>query len=271
MKRGFSLLFLLVVLVIVVTGCGGGSSGSSSASKKAEPAASDAVLDAIKKTGVLTVGTDSTFAPFEYTENNQMVGFDIDLVREIAKLIGAKDVKFVDIDFKGLIPGLQAKQFDMIASAMYITDERKKVINFSDPYYPGGLVIMVQKDNNTIKGPEDLKDKKIAVQIGTKSVTYLQQNYPEAKLVEVEKNAEMFLELENGRVDAVVTGKPAAKLYVQKRPVLKVLDKQLTVEEYGFGIRKEDTEFLKAVNNALKTLKENGTYQKLVDKWFEGK
>ncbi|MCL4424160.1 MAG: transporter substrate-binding domain-containing protein [Firmicutes bacterium] len=270
MKRGFSILLLLVLLAIVIAGCGGSTAGSNS-SKTSEPAATDAVLDAIKKTGVLTVGTDATFAPFEYTENNQMVGFDIDLVREIAKLIGAKDVKFVDIDFKGLIPGLQAKQFDMIASAMYITDERKKVINFSDPYYPGGLVIMVQKDNNTIKGPEDLKGKKIAVQIGTKSVTYLQQNYPEAKLVEVEKNAEMFLELENGRVDAVVTGKPAAKLYVQKRPILKVLDKQLTVEEYGFGIRKEDTEFLKAVNSALKTLKENGTYQKLVDKWFEGK
>lgn len=286
--RRLAVAALAFALVSVASGCGqstapastqpsaakdgGTASPSASAPAASTPAApSDPVLKSIRETGVFKVGTDATFAPFEFTENGEKKGFDIELVTEIAKLLGAKKVEWVDIDFKGLIPGLQAKHFDMAASAIYITDERKKTVDFSDPYYPGGLVILVKADNQTIKGPEDLKGKKVAVQTGTKSVGFLKEKFPDVKLVEVEKNAEMFLAVETDRADAVVTGKPAAKVYAQKRPVVKVLDKQLTVEEYGFAIRKENPELTKAVNAALKTLKDNGTYQKLVDKWFEGK
>lgn len=269
-KGGFSFVskfakFMFVGLTAVlflVAGCGG---------SKQAAAPADPVLKSMLETGVLQVGVDATFAPFEYVENGQKTGFDIELVTELAKVMGAKKVEWVDLDFKGLIPGLQAKRFDVIASAMYITEERRKAIDFSDAYYPGGLVVMVKADNKSISGPDDLKGKSVAVQTGTKSVTFLKEKYPEAKLVEVEKNAEMFAQVETGRTDAAVTGKPAAKVYAQKRPGVKVLEKQLTVEEYGFGVRKENPDLVKAINAGLKKLKENGTYQKLIDKWFEGK
>ena len=153
-------------------------------------------------------------------------------------------------------------------SAIYITDERKKVVAFTDPYYPGGLVIMTKKGDASIKGPEDLKGKKVTVQVGTKSVGYLKDNFPAVERVEVEKNQEMFQLVEVGRADAAVTGKPAAKVYARTRGTLQVVDKQLTVEEYGYAIRKEDADLLRQFNDGLKKLQADGTYQKLVDKYL---
>jgi polar amino acid transport system substrate-binding protein len=216
----------------------------------------------------LRVATDATFMPFEFQENGKLTGFDIELVEAVAQKMGKK-VEWTSIDFKGLIPGLLAKRFDMAVSAIYITDERKKVVDFTDPYYPGGLVLLVKKDNTAIKGPEDLDGKKVSVQVGTKSVAYLQEKFPKVERVEVEKNQEMFSLVEIGRVDAAVTGKPAAKLFAKSRPGVKVLDKQLTVEEYGMAVRKDLPELTKALNEAVAKVKADGTYDKLVQKWFE--
>lgn len=216
----------------------------------------------------LRVATDATFMPFEFQQNGKLTGFDIELVEAVAQKMGKK-VEWTSIDFKGLIPGMLAKRFDMAVSAIYITDERKKVVDFTDSYYPGGLVMLVKKDNTTIKGPEDLEGKKVSVQVGTKSVAYLQEKFPKVERVEVEKNQEMFSLVEIGRVDAAVTGKPAAKLFAQSRPSVKVIDKQLTVEEYGMAVRKDLPELTKELNAALVKVKADGTYDKLVQKWFE--
>lgn len=215
----------------------------------------------------LRVCTDATFPPFEYTENGKRVGFDVELIEAIAKTINRK-VEWVDIDFKGLIPGLLSKRCDVAASAIYITEERAKVVAFTNPYYPGGLVIMTKKGDASIKGPDDLKGKKVTVQVGTKSVGYLKDNFPAVERVEVEKNNEMFQLVEVGRADAAVTGKPAAKVYAKTKGTLQVVDKQLTVEEYGYAIRKEDAELLRQFNDALKKLQADGSYQKLVDKYL---
>ena len=101
---------------------------------------------------VLRVGTDATFPPMEFVENGKRTGFDVELVEAIAKTLG-KQVEWVDIDFKGLIPGLISKRFDMAVSAIYITDERKKVVDFTDSYYAGGLVVM-KRGTATVSGAE---------------------------------------------------------------------------------------------------------------------
>ncbi|RCW75409.1 transporter substrate-binding domain-containing protein [Pseudorhodoferax soli] len=216
---------------------------------------------------VLKVATDATFPPMEFFENNQRTGFDTELVEAIGKQMGRK-IEWVDIDFKGLIPALVSKRVDMAVSAIYITDERKKVVDFTEPYYAGGLVAMVKADNATIKGPADLAGKKVSVQVGTKSVSYLKEAHPKAQLVEVEKNQEMFNLVDIGRSDAAVTGKPAAYQYVRTRPGLKVLPEQLTTEEYGMALRKDSPELTKAVNEAIAMLKANGSYAAIVKKWF---
>lgn len=216
---------------------------------------------------VLRVGTDATFPPMEFVDNNQRTGFDIELVEAMGKVMNRR-IEWVDIDFKGLVPGLVSKRFDMAVSAIYITDERKKVVDFSDSYYAGGLVAMVKDGNASIKTLKDLNGKKVAVQVGTKSVSYLGTNYPQVQLVEVEKNQEMFSLVDIGRADAAVTGKPAAFQYVRTRGGLHVVEQQLTTEEYGMAIRKDTPELTKAANAALAKLRADGSYAKIVSKWF---
>ena len=216
---------------------------------------------------VLRVGTDATFPPMEFVENGKRTGFDVELVEALAKSMG-KQVEWVDIDFKGLIPGLMSKRFDMAVSAIYITDERKKVVDFANSYYAGGLVVMTKENNTSIKKLADLDGKKVSVQVGTKSVGYLQEHYPKVQRVEVEKNQEMFNLVEIGRADAAVTGKPAAMQYVKARGGMRVVEKALTTEEYGMAVRKDTPELTRAVNAALARLKADGTYAQLIQKWF---
>lgn len=244
-----TILTLVLFITIMFTGCGSKTSPTSGG-------------------GTLKVGLDATFQPFEYVENNKYKGFDVELVTALAKEMGYKDVKFVNTDFKGLIPGLMSKKFDVIASAMYITPERKQTINFSNSYYPGGLCIMVKKGNDTTNNINDLKNKKVAVQVGTKSVQYLSDKYPDIKRVEVETNNEMFMQLETGKVDAVVTGRPAASVYAKQSKNVKVLDYKITEELYAYGLRKEDKELVSKINKALTTLKHNGVYDKIKKKYF---
>ncbi|MGT2433702.1 glutamine ABC transporter substrate-binding protein [Cupriavidus basilensis] len=216
---------------------------------------------------VLRVATDATFPPMEFVENGKRTGFDVELVEALAKTMG-KRVEWTDIDFKGLIPGLISRRFDMAVSGIYITEERRKVVDFTDPYYTGGLVALVKTGNTAINTPADLNGKKVSVQVGTKSVNFLRENYPQVQRVEVEKNQEMFNLVEIGRADAAVTGKPAAMQYVKARGGMRVVEKALTTEEYGMAVRKDTPELTRAVNAALAKLKADGTYAQLIQKWF---
>lgn len=215
----------------------------------------------------LRVAVDPTFPPMEYVENGQHTGFDVQLIEALAAKL-ARPVEYVDMDFKGLVPSILAGRSDVVASAIYITPERLKVVDFTDSYYTGGLVIMVQAGNTALKTPEDLPGKRVAVQVGTKSVQVLKDRFPTAQLVEVEKNEQMFNSLETGRVDAVVTGKPAALLYAKNRASAQVLAQPVTAEEYGMAVSKDDPQLRQALNDALRALKEDGTYAKLVAQWF---
>ena len=224
---------------------------------------------AFAQNNVLRVATDATFPPMEFVENGKKTGFDVELVEAVAAKMGKK-VEWIDIDFKGLVPGLVAKRYEMAVSAIYITDERKKVVDFTQPYYAGGLVAMV-KDGSPIAKLTDLNGKKVSVQVGTKSVGFMTENYPKVQRVEVEKNQEMFNLVDIGRADAAVTGKPAAFQYIRTRGGMKVLPEQLTTEEYGMAVRKDMPELTAAVNKALEQLKADGGYKVIVDKWFPSK
>ena len=215
----------------------------------------------------LRVVTDATFPPMEFGKDGKRTGFDIELIEALGAAMGRK-IEWIDIDFKGLIPALVSKRADLAMSAIYITDERRKVVDFSDPYFAGGLVVLTTKAG-PIKTLKDLDGKKVTVQVGTKSVGCLKDNYPKVERVEVEKNQEMFNLVEIGRADAAVTGKPAAKVFAQAKPALYVLAEQLTTEDYGIAVRKDAPELRDAVNAALKKIKADGTYDKLVQKWFE--
>jgi polar amino acid transport system substrate-binding protein len=224
-------------------------------------------LSAAHAQEALRVVTDATFPPMEFVKDGKRTGFDIELTEALAAAMGRR-IEWIDIDFKGLIPALVSKRADLAMSAIYITDERRKVVDFSDPYIAGGLVVLTTKAGS-IKHLKDLDGRKVSVQVGTKSVGFLKDNYPKVERVEVEKNQEMFNLVEIGRADAAVTGKPAAKIFAQAKPTLHVLDEQLTTEDYGIAVRKDAPEVRDAVNAALKKIKADGSYDKLVNKWFE--
>lgn len=220
---------------------------------------------------VLHVGTNADFAPFEFQDENgstEYQGFDMDLIRAVAKEMGYKaDIQ--NINFDGLIPAMESGNIDVIAAGMSINEERKGQVEFSDPYYTSGLTIIVKNDNNDIKGFADLKGKKIAVQIGTTAMKEAQK-IEGADVKALNSSADTFLELKAGNVDAVINDRPVNDYYMvqSKSEDLKRLDDSLTSEEYGFAMKKGNTELAQKVNAALKTLKENGEYDKIYEKWF---
>ncbi|MGW7577511.1 ABC transporter substrate-binding protein/permease [Streptomyces sp. NPDC054765] len=217
----------------------------------------------------LRVGTDATFPPFEFTDaKGHKQGFDIELVRALAERAGIKKVSFLQMPFGNIVPALQAQQVDMGASGIYINDERARVVDFTDVYYPGGLVMFVAEKNDSVKSLADLAGKRVAVQVGTKSVEWLKEHQPRAQLITVQTNEQMFSSVKLGQADAVVTGGPAGQYFIAQHGGLKQVGKRLTHENYGYALPKSDGEVTAAFNSALQKMKDDGSYTALTKKWF---
>ncbi len=219
---------------------------------------------------VLKVGSEASFAPFEFQEEGtkEYTGFDMDLVRALGKQMGY-EVQIQNVGFDGLIPALEAGNIDVAISAMTITEERSKKINFSKPYYKSGLTVVVKNDNNTIKSFADLEGKKIAVQIGTTGADEAKK-VKNAQIREFNSAPEAFLELKAGGVDAVVNDKPVNDYYIAKAggKDAKEVGTPLTAEEYGIATAKKNTEMTAKLDKALEEIKKNGEYEKIYVKWF---
>ncbi len=248
----------LLAVAALAAGCGGDTAkkdGSSSG------AASEKVL---------RVGTNADFAPFEFQDvsGKEYEGFDMDLIRAIAKEMGYKaDIQ--NINFDGLIPAMESGNLDVIISGMTINDERKQKVLFSEPYYKSGLTIIVKKDNTTINKFADLSGKKVAVQIGTTSAKEVHK-IADVEVKEFNSSADTFMELKAGGVDAVVNDRPVNDYYIMKsgEKNVRALDELLTSEDYGIAMSKKNPELAKQIDAALKKLHENGEYDKIFAKWF---
>jgi polar amino acid transport system substrate-binding protein len=227
-------------------------------------------IERIKKAGVIKVGSDVAYAPFEFMEGDKPVGFDIDIANEIAKALGVK-LQVVNTSFDGIIAALKAKKFDMIISAMTITEERKKEISFSIPYYDSGQIIVVRSDNKDIKSEKDLKGKIVGVQLGTTGEISAKKLKDQVGIKEIrsyETIPEAFMDLELGRLDAVINDLPVSLYYSKNNPKLKCVGKPFTKEQYGIAVRKEDTDLLKKINEILVNIKKSGKYKEIYKKWF---
>lgn len=216
----------------------------------------------------LLVATDTAFVPFEFKQDGKYTGFDIELWDAIAKEAGLK-YELRPMDFNGIIPGLQTGNLDAALAGITIRDDRKKVIDFSDPYYESGLAILVKKGNNDIKTAKDLKGKTVAVKIGTATVDFLKKNVPEAELKLFPNIDNAFLELATGRVDAVVHDTPNVQYYAKTggEGRVKVVGSLKSGDYYGIAFPK-GSKLVPVVNKALKTLQDNGKYDALYSKWF---
>lgn len=252
------LVFLMAALMLValaVAGCGG-------AKEESKPAA-----DTNK---VLRVATEPTFAPFEFQEegSDKLSGFDMDLIRAIGAKMGYK-VEIANMGFDALIPALNTGNIDVAIAGMSITDERKEAVGMSDPYYTSGLIVMVKKDNNDIKGIDDLKGKRIAAQIGTTGAAKA-HSVEGAVVTEFNTNTESAMELTNGGVDAVINDSPVIGYYLAQggSEVAKTVGDVMEAEQYGIAVKKDNTKLLGEINKALAELKQNGEYDKIYKTWF---
>lgn len=251
----------LVLCLLVLAGC--------------RPAATSSDLDRVKQDGVLTVGNDTTYAPFEFTDSaNKPTGFDIDLIAAVAEKLGLK-TDIVTTAWDGIIPALQTRKFEVVISSMTITPDREKEVSFSIPYYRADMGVVFDKTLHTIATPSDLAGLRVGAQVGTTGeqsahmidgVTDV-RSYPDIQLA--------MADLKLGRIDAVVNDFPVCAFYAKDSPtltvirILKVKDLDLT-QYYGIAMHLEDKQLKAAVDKALQDLAKDGTYDSIYVKWFGG-
>ena len=216
----------------------------------------------------LVVAHDTNFKPFEFKQNGEYVGFDIDLWKNIAERLNL-DYKFQPMDFNGIIPGLQTGNIDAAVAGITIKPSRAEVVDFSDGYYDSGLVILVRADNNDIKTIDDLKDKIVATKLATSSVDLAQQYVDKKNIKLFPNNDNMFMELLTGGADAVIFDMPVVKDFEAKagKGQVKVVGPIYQGQSYGIAFPK-GSKLVPEVNKALADMKADGTYDELFIKWF---
>lgn len=258
-----------------LVGCGGNStSGTSSAGSSAGSAASSSKDGyTLVKDGTLTVGTAAEYEPFEYMEDGQYKGFDLDLIQDIAKKLGLT-VEFANVDFDTIVPGVSSgAKYDVGIGAITVTPERKKEVDFTDSYYMDDQAIVTMKDNADITGDNykeklDSADAKIAVQSGSTAEAFAKENFPNAELVPFKNATDCFSALQAGQSVALVTNRSVAAQLVatsfDNEQVVKLIS---TGEEYAIAVNKDNSGLKDVINKALKELTDDGTVDSLMGQY----
>ena len=219
-----------------------------------------------KKDNVLKVGTNADFPPFEYHENGQIVGFDIDLINEIGNKLNKK-IEFEEMEFNTLLTALSSGKVDLIISGLDITDERKQQVDFTQGYYANELSLVVLNDSN-IKNINDLKGKKVGTELGTSSDNYVNE-LKDVKNIQFKDSSFTIMNLKSNKVDAVIIDKPVAEKILKNVNGCKILENiNIKTSEMGIAVNKNNKELLNDLNKALTELKNNGKLKELNVKYF---
>ena len=192
-----------------------------------------------QEAGVLRVGSETTFPPFEFTEGDKYVGFDVDLSEAIAKKLGLK-MEFKSMGFDALIPAVQSGDIDMIAAGINATPEREKALDFSDVYFDqGGFITVVRKDNTSIHNMDELAGKTVGVQIGTVPVD-MAKAIPNTTVKEMDSNSNIFMELKAGTIDGAIIDNAVAMYYLKQGADkdLKLVGEPTKAEGTVLGMKK---------------------------------
>lgn len=248
---------LLSLSLLALAGCG--SAGTSAPAGSQTPAPTEKVLK---------VGSDITYAPFEFMDEQQHpTGFDMDLINALGDEMGYK-VNIETCSFDGLIPALEAGKYDAIISAMTITEDRAKSVQFSDKYFKSGQYIAMKKGAN-FKSLADLKGKKVGVQLNTTGQFAVEKAGMTPKKYDTTPDA--LNDLLNGGVEAVVADAPVVLWFQAQNPSAQIesVDADTGAEYYGIGMKLDNKELGQKMNDALKKLMDSGKYNDIYKKWFK--
>ncbi len=286
MKKIISVLLALSMAATVLTACSSSSSSSSeassessAASSEASTASSDASSEAESSAtatgdfttvtdGVLTLGTNVSFPPYEYYDGDTPTGIDIEIATAVAEKLGLK-LEVVDMDFGSIITSVQQGKIDCSFAGMTVTEERKQNVNFTQSYSTGVQAIIVPEGSD-IKTADDLKNADlIGVQESTTGHIYCSDDFGEDHVVAYTNGATAVQALVSGKVDCVVIDEQPAKNYVEANEGLKILDTAYVTEDYAACVSKDNEALLSAMDEAITELKEDGTIQSILDKYIK--
>ena len=273
MYRKLLLTLFLSLLLGVLAACGGSSSTDNeqdAPDTNTEESESATETEGDSDGKVYTVATDNAYVPFEYLdeESGELVGFDIDLITALAEEAGI-EIEFETLEFAGIVAGLGSGKFDIGIAGMTITEERKENIDFTQPYYEAGLILAVTEENaDEIQSIDDVDGKVVATRQGSTSQEYLEEN-TDATAEAFPEIVEAYQNVLAGRADAVLYDLPNVQYYSEKEAggELITVGEKLTGEDYGIGFPK-GSELRDKIDEALTTLKENGTYDDIYEEWF---
>lgn len=205
-----------------------------------------------KNDNEIIMATEAGFAPYEYYENGEIVGVDIEIANEIANALGKKLI-VKDIAFDSIINELKSGKADFALAGMSITEERLKEVDFSIQYTTSRQAVIVKK-NSSINSINNIYDKKIAVQLGSVADLFLSENYPNTELVRQKKYLSMVEDLKSDKIDLIVMDKLPAEQIVASSNELKILEGSIFEDSYGIAVKKGNTELLSTINNVLNKL-----------------
>ena len=277
MKKTLAIILALCLGASMLAACGGSASTDavSSEAVSSEAASSEAVSTAeaapaaltTVTAGKLTMSTNAAFPPYEMTtDSGDFEGIDIEVADAIAKKLGL-ELQVDDMDFDAALLAAQNGKSDIVMAGVTVTDERLKVMDFSDTYAEGIQSIIVPEDSDIVSA-DDLTGKAIGTQRGTTGYIYCTDDFGEDNVIAYDDGLTAVQALNNGQVDAVVIDNAPAKEFVEANPGLKILDTAYAQEDYAIGVAKGNTELLNAINGALEELKADGTLQAIVDKYI---
>ncbi|WP_026694667.1 amino acid ABC transporter substrate-binding protein [Peribacillus kribbensis] len=261
MKKFLGTLFALM-LVLALAAC-----GTNDKSKDKDNGGKSS-YDAIKNKGVVTIGTEGTYAPFTFHDKSgKLTGFDVEVAQEVFKRLGIKP-KFVETKWDGMIAGLDAKRYDMIANEVAVRKDRLQKYDMSDPYIVSKAILIVRKDNKDIKSLNDLKGKKVAQSLDS-NYRKIAEAHGATNTVVDGFNQSIDL-ITSGRVDATINDSLSYLDLKKQRPELpiKSVYEEKEATSNAFMFRKDNKELVDAVNGALADMKKDGTYLKISKKWF---
>lgn len=227
-------VILIILFLLFITGCG-------------------------RSENEIILATEAGFAPYEYYENGEIVGIDIDIAKEVAKELG-KELIVKDIAFDSIINEIKTGKSDFAAAGISYTEERAKAVAFSNNYADSKQVVLVRSDS-TINSGDDLKNAKIAVQLGSVADTYVTSKYKKAEIIRQKKYLATIQDLEDGKADCVVMDELPAKEILKTKSNMRILDKALVVDSYGIIVKHSNKELLDVINKVIKRMQDDGSLE----------
>ncbi len=278
MMKKLMAALLIGAMCVTMTACG---SKAEDTAKEETPAAAETETTAESEEGtadasaeiktvsdgVLTMGTNAAFPPYEFYDGDKIVGIDTEIAEALAAKLGLK-LEVVDMDFAAIVTAVQSGKVDVGIAGMTVDEERLKNVDFTDSYATGVQAIIVTEDSE-IASVDDLDGKLIGVQEGTTSHTFCSEDYGDDSVIAYTNGATAVQALLQGKVDCVVVDEQPAISFVEANEGLKILDTKYAVEDYAIAVGKENTALKDALNTAMQELKDDGTIQGILDKYIK--